>query len=48
MMDDIMIILGNFGFPAAISLYLLVRIEGKLEGLTKSIISLSEAIQNEL
>ncbi|MDY6826537.1 MAG: YvrJ family protein [Bacillota bacterium] len=43
-MDEVVTLIGNFGFPVAVSLYLLVRLEGKLETLTESIHSLSEAI----
>ncbi|MGL5330557.1 MAG: YvrJ family protein [Paraclostridium sp.] len=34
----------NVGFPIALSMYLLVRIEGKLTGLTDSINELSKNI----
>ncbi|MCC3867900.1 YvrJ family protein [Terrisporobacter mayombei] len=40
-MDNIQSIIANLGFPIAISLYLLVRIEGKLQALTDSINELS-------
>lgn len=43
-MEEVVVLIGNFGFPVAVSLYLLVRLEGKLETLTESIHSLSEAI----
>jgi len=43
-MDNIINLVGNVGFPIAISIYLLVRIEGKLESLTNSINVLSSAI----
>ena len=43
-MDDLQAIIANLGFPIAISLYLLVRIEGKLQGLTDSINELSKNI----
>ncbi len=43
-MDDMMGLIGNFGFPVAVSIYLLVRLEGKLETLTESIHSLSQAL----
>jgi len=43
-LEDIVVLIGNFGFPVAVSIYLLVRLEGKLETLTESIHSLSEAI----
>lgn len=37
--------IANLGFPIAVSLYLLVRIEGKLEGLSESIHELSKVIE---
>lgn len=37
-------LVANLGFPAIVTMYLLVRIEGKLEGLTSSINSLSSNI----
>ncbi|WP_081755939.1 YvrJ family protein [Paucisalibacillus sp. EB02] len=40
-------IIGNFGFPIAITVYLFVRFEKKLGELEKVITNLSEAI-NEL
>ena len=43
-MADFQTIIANLGFPIAISLYLLVRIEGKLQALTDSIIDLSHNI----
>lgn len=43
-MDPIINLIGNVGFPIAISIYLLVRIEGKLENLTSSINTLSGVI----
>ena len=46
-MDELVSIIGNWGFPIAVSIYLLVRIEGKLENLTESIRDLSEAIRKE-
>ncbi|MPM86788.1 hypothetical protein SDC9_133880 [bioreactor metagenome] len=36
----------NMGFPIALSMYLLVRIEGKLANLTDSINELSKNILN--
>jgi len=45
-MDEIINIISNIGFPMAISLYLLVRIEGKLENLTLSINELSQTIKS--
>lgn len=36
--------IANLGFPIVISIYLLVRIEGKLNQLSDSIIELSKSI----
>lgn len=36
--------IANFGFPIVLSIYLLVRLEGKLEKLTDSINELSKNI----
>ena len=43
-MEPFQTIVANLGFPIAISLYLLVRIEGKLQALTDSINELSRNI----
>ncbi|MDO5038481.1 YvrJ family protein [Clostridium sp.] len=43
-MEKFIDIIGNVGFPIAISLYLLIRIEGKLEILTNSINNLSNTM----
>jgi YvrJ protein family len=45
-MEDIVQLISNLGFPIAISLYLLIRIEGKLESLTLSINNLSQTINS--
>jgi len=42
--SDLLTMIGNVGFPIAVSVYLLVRIEGKLEILTTSINNLSNVI----
>ncbi len=39
-------LIANVGFPIAISMYLLIRIEGKLGSLTDSINELSRNILN--
>lgn len=44
-MEEIVTLVGNVGFPIAISMYLLVRIEGKIEHLTNSINLLSKVIE---
>ncbi|MGL5328422.1 MAG: YvrJ family protein [Peptostreptococcaceae bacterium] len=41
---DLMQLVANLGFPAIVTMYLLVRIEGKLDGLSVSINSLSANI----
>jgi len=42
--EDIAAVIANLGFPIGISIFLLVRIEGKMEKLTESINSLSHTI----
>ncbi|PJI10541.1 MULTISPECIES: YvrJ family protein [Clostridium] len=44
--SDIITLIGNVGFPIAVSIYLLVRIEGKMEALTNSINNLTNTIVN--
>jgi hypothetical protein len=43
-LEELVPLIANVGFPIAVSVYLLVRIEGKIESLTMSIRELSEAI----
>ncbi|NLY46741.1 MAG: YvrJ family protein [Tissierella sp.] len=43
-MEEIYSGIANLGFPIAVSVYLLVRIEGKLNQLSDSITELSKAI----
>ncbi|MEG1002966.1 MAG: YvrJ family protein [Clostridium sp.] len=43
-MESFVQVIGNVGFPIAISLYLLMRIEGKLEVLSNSINNLSNVM----
>lgn len=43
-MEDLLGMIGNVGFPIAVSIYLLIRIENKLNELTKAIGELREAI----
>lgn len=45
-MDHLTTSIANLGFPIVVSIYLLVRIEGKLNDLTESISELSKAISN--
>ncbi|QZY54329.1 YvrJ family protein [Crassaminicella profunda] len=43
-MEELTTYVANLGFPIAVSVYLLVRIEGKLENLSVSINELTKAI----
>lgn len=45
-MENISTLIGNLGFPIAVSIYLLVRLEGKIENLTSCINELSKSIMN--
>jgi len=43
-MDEIYAHIANLGFPIVVSIYLLVRVENKLDGLTRSINELTKTI----
>ena len=43
-MEEMLKLVGNFGFPMVVSAYLLVRIEGKLNELFTSIKELAKAV----
>lgn len=43
-MEEILKAISNYGFPIVIATYLLIRIEGKIETLSESIRSLTQAI----
>ena len=43
-MEQILGLVANLGFPIAVSVYLLVRIENRMESLTESIYQLAEAV----
>ncbi|RXM73679.1 YvrJ family protein [Clostridium tetani] len=45
MFDEILMLISNVGFPVAISIYLLVRIEDRLSNLTNSFNKLSKTIE---
>ena len=47
-MEELFNAVANIGFPIAISVYLLMRIEGKIESLTMSIYELSKVISTKL
>ncbi|WML36748.1 YvrJ family protein [Clostridium sp. OS1-26] len=44
MSNELLNMIGNVGFPIVVSVYLLVRLEAKLEVLTQSINNLSNVI----
>lgn len=44
-MDELFSQIANVGFPIVVSIYLLVRVEAKLDNLTVSITELSKAIE---
>ena len=46
-MDSVLNYTANYGFPMVIAVYLLVRIEGKLDQLTISIHELSKVIEKK-
>ncbi|NLX02320.1 MAG: YvrJ family protein, partial [Syntrophomonadaceae bacterium] len=43
-MEELLNIIGNVGFPIAVSAYLLIRVEAKLGELSNTITQLREAI----
>lgn len=46
MMEDLITNISNIGFPIAISCYLLVRLEKKMEELKEVIVDLSKALED--
>ena len=47
-MEQLLIYTANYGFPMVLCMYLLVRIEGKLEQLSGSIHELAKVITTKL
>ncbi|MDI6600464.1 MAG: YvrJ family protein [Thermoanaerobacteraceae bacterium] len=45
-MDELFSQIANIGFPIVVSVYLLVRVEAKLDNLTVSITELTKAIES--
>lgn len=45
-MEELFISVGNYGFPMVLSIYLLVRVEKKLDALTAAINSLGQVINH--
>ena len=46
-MEELLVQIGNVGFPIVLSMYLLVRLEGKMEELTKSIGKLTDVLEKK-
>ncbi len=47
-MEAIWTQIGNLGFPIVVSIYLLVRVEKKLDALTEAIIKLRQVMHGEI
>ena len=45
MMNEVVSLIGNVGFPMAITLYVLTRLESKMEKLSESMNNLANAIE---
>jgi hypothetical protein len=45
-MEEIFKLVANYGFPVVISVYLLIRMEAKMESLAESIRALTDAIMS--
>ena len=45
MMNEVVSLIGNVGFPMAITLYVLTRLESKMEKLSESMNKLANAIE---
>lgn len=46
-MDELLMQIGNVGFPIVVSMYLLIRLEGKMEQLSISILKLTAVLEEE-
>lgn len=44
-MEELLIGIGNFGFPIVVSAYLLIRMETKMENLQAAILELTKTIE---
>lgn len=44
-MEELLSGISNFGFPIILSMYLLIRIEGKMDKLSENIAKLSHALE---
>lgn len=45
-MEEMLRQVANFGFPMVLSVYLLVRLEAKIDSLSVSIYKLTDAVEN--
>ena len=43
-MEELLTLMGNFGFPMVLSIYLLTRLESRIDDLTKNISRLTETL----
>jgi len=46
--DDLVFLVGNLGFPIAVSVYLLIRVEGRLEAINGALKELKHNISRLL
>lgn len=46
-MEELLSQIGNFGFPIILSMYLLIRIEAKMETLSNTITHLSKVLEQQ-
>lgn len=46
-MESILVSIGNYGFPMVVAIYLLVRVEKKLDELTIAIHQLGQVMERE-
>jgi len=46
-MEELLISIGNYGFPMVLSIYLLVRVEKKIDDLTLAITTLGQVINSD-
>lgn len=46
-MEELITQIGNVGFPIVVSMYLLVRIEGKMNDLTRNIEKLTDVLESK-
>ena len=44
-MEELLVQFGNVGFPIVLSMYLLVRVEGKMDQLAASILKLTDVLE---